>query len=92
MSADMPSELQARRLRNFVVLVFLQTTAILLVLFLILRIAAPWLVSLHSTPALWLAVLLLLLCPLILLQGAYSLWRSWRGWRIGAGQVRLASH
>jgi hypothetical protein len=86
MPADTPSDLKVRLLRDFIALAFVQAAAALALLFLILRVAAPWLVSLHDTPALWLAGLLLVLCPLILLQAAYTLRRSWT--RLRARMIR----
>jgi hypothetical protein len=77
MPSDTPSDLQVRLIRNALILSVVQLAATLLLLFLILRVGAPWLVSEHNTPALWLAGLLLLACPLILIQAVYGLWRCW---------------
>ena len=91
MSAQSPSDLRVRLLRDFIVLAFVQASAAFVLLFVILRLAAPWLVSLHDTPALWLAGLLLLACPLILFQAAYMLWNSWSRLRLRLGRTALVS-
>ena len=73
-----PSDVRVRLLRDYAASTFLKIAAAALVLFLILRVAAPWLVDLHRTPALWLAGALLLACPLVLLYGAWTLWADHR--------------
>ena len=69
-----PSDARVRLLRDYAASTFLQIAAASALLFLILRVAAPWLVDLHSTPALLLAGALLVACPLILLYAGWMLW------------------
>lgn len=75
-----PSDVRVRLLRDYAATTFLQLAASALLLFLILRVAAPWLVDLHQTLALWLAGGLLLACPLVLLYA---------GWLLVDGAARL---
>ena len=75
-----PPDARVRLLRDHAAATFLKIVATALVLFAILRIAAPWLVDMHRTAALWLAVLLLCTCPLVVLYAGWALW---------AGHLRL---
>lgn len=69
---------RVRLLCDYAASTFLKIAAAALILFLILRVAAPWLVDLHRTPALWLAAALLLACPLVLLYAGWALWDGHR--------------
>jgi hypothetical protein len=73
-----PSDVRVRLLRDYAASTFLQIAAAALLLFLILRVAAPWLVDLHSTAALVIAAALLLACPLVLIYAGWALWASRR--------------
>jgi hypothetical protein len=75
---DFTEEGRARRVRDYALRTTLRLIAAGLVLFLILRVGAPFLVSLHDTPALWLGAGLILLTPLVLIQLAFGLWSDWR--------------
>ena len=76
-----PSDVRVRLLRDYAASTFLKIAAAALLLFLILRVLAPWLVDLHQTPALWLAVALLLISPLVLLYAGWTLWADHRRFR-----------
>ena len=73
-----PSDVRVRLLRDYAASTFLKIAAAALVLFLILRVAAPWLVDLHQTLALWLAGALLVACPLVLLYAGWAVWDDHR--------------
>ncbi len=69
---------RVRMLRDYAALTFLRIAAAAFALFLILRVAAPWLVDLHQTLALGLAGVLLLACPLIVIYAGWTLWEDRR--------------
>ncbi len=73
-----PSDVRVRLLRDYAASTFLKIAAAALLLFLILRVAAPWLVDLHQTLALCLAGVLLAACPLVLLYAGWTLWADHR--------------
>lgn len=83
MSLTARLEARARRLRGYAIRAFLQVAATALILFVILRVAAPALVSRHDDLSLWLAGALLLACPLVLIQATYSIWTGWRRFKSG---------
>lgn len=78
MTTDIKTEQRVSRLRTYALRTGLRLVAGLVILFLILRIAAPWLINLHDTVALWIGGALLVACPFIAIQLAYGLWRDWR--------------
>ena len=82
-AGDMISDIQtetarAQRVRDYAIKAFVRLTVTAVLLFVILRLLAPWLVSLHENLALCVGVGLVLLTPLIVIQLAYMLWNDWR--------------
>lgn len=61
-----------------VVRLYLVLTAAALVLFLVLRVLAPWLVSRHDDLSLAAAVVLVLACPVVAFLAARTAVRAWR--------------
>lgn len=78
MATSSAPDRRVRMLRDYAAITVLRLAAAALALFLILRVAAPWLVDLHQTGALALAVALLLLCPLVLIHAGWMLWEDRR--------------
>ena len=86
MNSDISTETaRAQRLRDYAVKAFVRLAVSVIILFVILRIAAPWLISLHENVALCIGVGLLLLVPFIVIQLSYLLWSDWR--RLRAASV-----
>ena len=84
-----PPDLRVRLLRDYAAVTFLKIAAAFTALFVILRVAAPWLVDLHQTVALWLAGALVLACPLVLIYAGWALWEGRR--RLGVKMAGLRS-
>ena len=72
---------RSRRLQAYLLRSFAVAVAGGLVLFLLLRVAAPWLISLHDTLALWAGAACLIASPVVALVTGLRLWSGWRAYR-----------